>query len=68
VLGALNAVTHQLLTVTNESYINSLSVCTLLEKVALLGLQGPITLVMDNARYQRPRDAQRDKNRQARKR
>lgn len=39
------AVTHQLLTVTNESYINSLSVCTLLEKVALLGLQGPITLV-----------------------
>jgi hypothetical protein len=53
VLGALNAVTHQLLTVTNESYINSLSVCTLLEKIAQLGLQGPITLVMDNARYQR---------------
>jgi transposase len=55
VLGALNAVTHQLITVTNESYINSLSVCTLLEKIALLGLQGPITLVMDNARYQRCR-------------
>ena len=55
VLGALNAVTHQLLTVTNETYINSLSVCTLLEKIALLGLQEPITLVMDNARYQRCR-------------
>ncbi len=53
VLGALNAITHQLITVTNESYINSLSVCTLLEKIALLGLQEPITLVMDNARYQR---------------
>lgn len=55
VLGALNAVTHQLLTVTNETYINSLSVCALLEKIAELGLQEPITLVMDNARYQRCR-------------
>jgi transposase len=55
VLGALNALTHQLLTVTNESYINALSVCSLLEKIAQLGLQGPITLVMDNARYQRCR-------------
>jgi transposase len=55
VLGALNAITHDLVTVTNESSINSISVCTLLEKIALLGLQGPITLVMDNARYQRCR-------------
>jgi transposase len=55
VLGALNAITHQLITVTNESYINSVSVCSLLEKIVLLGLQGPITLVMDNARYQRCR-------------
>ncbi len=55
VLGALNAITHQLITVTNESYINSLSVCSLLEKIALLGLQRPMTLVMDNARYQRCR-------------
>ena len=55
VLAALNAITHQLITVTNESDINSLSVCTLLEKIALLGLQEPITLVMDTARSQRCR-------------
>ena len=55
VLGALNAITHQLITVTNESYINSVSVGELLEKIAGLGLQTPITLVMDNARYQRCR-------------
>ena len=53
VLGALHAITHQLVTVTNESYINATSVCELLEKIAALGLQTPITLVLDNARYQR---------------
>jgi len=55
VLGALNAITYQLVTVTNESYITATSVCELLEKIAELGLQVPITLVMDNARYQRCR-------------
>jgi transposase len=55
VLGALHAITHQLITVTNESYINATSVCELLEKIALLGLSTPITVVMDNARYQRCR-------------
>jgi transposase len=55
VLGALNAVTHQLVTITNDSYINSESVGQLLHKIAALGLQTPITLVMDNARYQRCR-------------
>jgi transposase len=53
VLGALHAITHQLITVTNESYINALSVCDLLEKIAALSLCTPITVVMDNARYQR---------------
>ncbi len=55
VLGALNAITHQLVTVTNDSYINAPSVCTLLEQIAQLGFQTPITVVMDNARYQRCR-------------
>jgi transposase len=55
VLGALNAITHQLVTVTNDSYINAASVCALLEQLAQLGLQVPITVVMDNARYQRCR-------------
>ena len=53
VLGALNAVTHQLITVTNDTYINSISVGQLLENIAGLGLTTPITLIMDNARYQR---------------
>jgi len=55
VLGALHAITHQLITVTNDSYINSASVGQLLEKIAGLGLTTPITVVMDNARYQRCR-------------
>ena len=55
VLGALNAITQQLVTVTNETYITASSVCELLERIAQLGLQMPITVVMDNARYQRCR-------------
>ena len=55
VLGALHAISHQLITVSNDSYINAMSVCELLEKLAALGLQTPITVVMDNARYQRCR-------------
>ena len=53
VLGALNAVTHGLVTEINTTYINSLSVCALLRKVAARSVGVPITLVMDNARYQR---------------
>jgi hypothetical protein len=53
VLGALNAVTHDVITVTTLTYINSQSVCQLLVKLAELSLQVPITLVLDNARYQR---------------
>lgn len=53
VLGAVNAVTHELITVTNDSYINAQSVCELLRKIASLGLEIPITLVLDNARYQK---------------
>lgn len=53
VLGALNAITHEMVMITNCDYINSHSVCELLHKVADLGLKVPITLVLDNARYQR---------------
>jgi transposase len=53
VLGAINATTHELVSVTNDSYINSVSVGQLLEKIAALDIKTPITLVMDNARYQR---------------
>jgi transposase len=53
VLGALNAVTHELITVCNDSYINAESVVELLHKLSALSLQIPITLVLDNARYQK---------------
>jgi transposase len=53
VLGALHAVTHELVTEINTKYINAESVCALLRKIASLGAVVPVTLVMDNARYQR---------------
>ena len=53
VLGALNAITHEVVTVTNDTYINAYCVCQLLSKLAALGLSIPITLVLDNARYQK---------------
>lgn len=53
VLGALQAVTHELLTVTHDTYINAQSVCSLLRQIAQQQLAVPITLVLDNATYQR---------------
>jgi transposase len=53
VLAALNAVTHEVIRVANGTYINAETVCALLRQVASAGLPGPITLVLDNARYQR---------------
>jgi len=52
VLGALNAVTNQLISVTNESYINGASVCALMRSLADQCTL-PIVLVLDNARYQK---------------
>ncbi len=53
VLGASDAVSHRLIRVTNLDYINAESVCTLLRAVAEAGVGLPITLVLDNARYQK---------------
>ena len=53
VLGALNAISHELITITNDSYINSESVADLLKKIASKFSDLPITIVLDNARYQR---------------
>lgn len=53
VLGAINAITHELISVTNDAYITAESVCALLEKLAALKLGVPITVFLDNARYQR---------------
>ena len=53
VLGALDAVTKDILTVTNQTYITSVQVCELLTQLASNGFGVPITVVLDNARYQR---------------
>ncbi len=53
VLGALNAITHELITVTNDTYITSETVCALLRQLAALHLGVPITIFLDNARYQK---------------
>ncbi len=42
-----------MITVTNDSYITGTQVCELLYQLAALGLTIPITLVLDNARYQK---------------
>lgn len=53
VLGAVDAVTKQIFAVTNETYINAESVCLLLTQIAAAYVGMPITLVLDNARYQK---------------
>jgi len=55
VLGALNAVTYEVLTVCNDSYINAWSVIEMLWKLRkrYLTTGVPITIILDNARYQK---------------
>ena len=52
-MGALDAITKEIVTITNETYINAQSVCALMEEIAKRNIDIPIKLVMDNARYQR---------------
>lgn len=53
ILGAFDAVTHELVSVTNTTVVNALTMCDLLRKIAAKGLASPVTLVLDNARYQK---------------
>ncbi len=53
VLGAWNAITRELIAVTNTTVVNTETMCELLRKLAGQNLTGPVTLVLDNARYQR---------------
>jgi transposase len=53
VLGAVHAVSHRLIRVANHTYLNAESVCALLQAVAAERVGRPITLVLDNARYQK---------------
>jgi transposase len=52
VLGAWNAITNSLVSITTDATVNAETMCSLLRKIAALGLKGPVRLVLDNARYQ----------------
>jgi hypothetical protein len=54
VMGALNAITHDLIIVNNDdAYINAESASLLVEKSANLYVALPISIFLDNARYQK---------------
>jgi transposase len=55
VLGAYDPMTHEAITVTNDTYINQDVFCEFLEKIAKAYADSgrPITLILDNARYQK---------------
>lgn len=55
VLGALDFASQELVTITNLTYITAETVCQLLRTLADQHSSVPITLVLDNARYQRCR-------------
>src|SRR5262245_41857719 len=52
-LGAIDAITHELTAVVNETVIDAMAVCELLHKLAARYAGLPVTLVLDNARYQK---------------
>ena len=53
VLAALNAISHELCTVENLTYITAETVCELLRLLAGAYQGVPISVILDNARYQR---------------
>jgi transposase len=57
VLGAYDPMRHEAITVTNETSINQEVFCEFLNKIAVAYASNglPITLVLDNARYQKCR-------------
>jgi len=53
VLGALNPITKELTKIVNRTYITSTTVCELLQLIAEKYCGSTITVVLDNARYQK---------------
>ena len=53
VLGAMNPFTLTMLYEANDGYVNAETVCKLLRQIKKRCYKYPVTLVMDNARYQR---------------
>jgi transposase len=58
VLGAWDAATRRLLSVTNTTVVNTDTMCELLRVIAAENFVGPVTVVLDNARYQRNKAVQ----------
>lgn len=53
VFGMINAISHDLKYICNETYINALTICDLLKQVREVHTdKNPVTVVLDNARYQ----------------
>src|SRR5436853_6646030 len=53
VLGAVDALTKEIITVVNETTVTAETMCELLSKLAAHVGEGAITVVLDNARYQK---------------
>jgi transposase len=53
VLGALNLVTKNMTTITNKTYITATEVCELISKIVIEYHGQKISLILDNAKYQR---------------
>ena len=53
VLGAYDPIKNKLTKIVNRTYINSSTVIELLKKIKAAYVRTPITIVLDNARYQR---------------
>ena len=51
--GAINAITHDFHTVCNNTYINALIVCELLEQISKIYAGKVVTVILDNAKYQK---------------
>ncbi len=52
-LGALNAITKELVCVINDTVVNAETVRELLDKITAVQSIVPVTMILDNARYQR---------------
>jgi transposase len=55
VLGAINAVSKELVMITEAAYVNSTTVCALLKELAIRYHDRHIVIVLDNVSYQRCR-------------
>jgi transposase len=53
ILGAIDAITKEFIAVANDGYIDSISFCELLKQIANENILIPITVILDNAKYQK---------------